>query len=394
EDLTRQAETLHVNMHNSSGDPIEKSGSYHAWRPIFNKIFQLEDLTAKLDDVDEARAAIEKKVIGILQAIDPDLTRYVPLLDVILPIQIPDNELTSAMLGEIRGGNIREVLTRVLSYEASKAPLLIVMEDLHWFDSASWALLVDVQQKVRPILLALNTRPLSDPIPVQFKQLVDAPETQFIKLDAMMLDDVESLVCQRLGVKSVPPMIGRLIREKSEGNPFFAEELAYALREAGILIIENQECRVNSRFLNFEDLALPDTLQAAITNRIDSLDPSQQLTLKVASVIGRIFTFRVLEAVHPIEADRPEMRAYMDTMTRLSLTLVESEKPDLAYIFKHAVTQEAAYNLMLFAQRRQLHRTVGEWLEEHHQQELDSFYTLLAYHWQQAAGMADANTDP
>ncbi|HXD09065.1 MAG TPA: adenylate/guanylate cyclase domain-containing protein, partial [Anaerolineales bacterium] len=390
EDLTRQAETLHVNMHNSSGDPIEKSGSYHAWRPIFNKIFQLEDLTAKLDDVDEARAAIEKKVIGILQAIDPDLTRYVPLLDVILPIQIPDNELTSAMLGEIRGGNIREVLTRVLSYEASKAPLLIVMEDLHWFDSASWALLVDVQQKVRPILLALNTRPLSDPIPVQFKQLVDAPETQFIKLDAMMLDDVESLVCQRLGVKSVPPMIGRLIREKSEGNPFFAEELAYALREAGILIIENQECRVNSRFLNFEDLALPDTLQAAITNRIDSLDPSQQLTLKVASVIGRIFTFRVLEAVHPIEADRRALPNYLDTLTRLSLTVVESEAPDLSYIFKHAVTQEVAYNLMLYSQRRQLHQAVAEWIEQVNANNLESHYALLAHHWSQAAEVYDA----
>jgi len=80
-----------------------------------------------------------------LQAIDPDLVRYIPLLDVMLPIQIPDNELTSAMAGEIRGSNLRELLTRVLSHAASQAPLLIVMEDLHWFDSASWALLVDVQ---------------------------------------------------------------------------------------------------------------------------------------------------------------------------------------------------------------------------------------------------------
>ena len=75
------------------------------------------------------------------------------------------------MSGEIRGSNTREVLTRLLSYEAMQAPLLIVMEDLHWFDSASWSLLVDVQQKVRPLLLALNTRPLSDPFPLQFKQL-------------------------------------------------------------------------------------------------------------------------------------------------------------------------------------------------------------------------------
>jgi len=69
------------------------------------------------------------------------------VLDVLLPIPIPDNEFTSAMIGESRAGNTREVLTRLLSHEATKAPLLIVMEDLHWIDSASWALLADVQQK-------------------------------------------------------------------------------------------------------------------------------------------------------------------------------------------------------------------------------------------------------
>ena len=130
----------------------------------------------------------------------------------------------------------------LLSFEASQAPLLIVMEDLHWFNSASWALLVDVQQKVRPYSLALNTRPLSDPLRCSSNRLSMTPGRAWSKLEAMMLDDVEALVCQRLGVKSVPPMIGRLIREKSEGHPFFAEELAYALRDSGILVIENQEC--------------------------------------------------------------------------------------------------------------------------------------------------------
>src|SRR5688500_48783 len=226
-------------------------------------------------------------------------------------------------------------------------------------------------------------------MPALFKEIVDAPGAELVRLEAMKLDDVEALVCQRLGVKSIPPMIGRLIREKSEGHPFFAEELAYALREAGILIIEDQECRIYSRFMNFEDLTLPDTLQAAITNRIDSLDPSQQLTLKVASVIGRIFAFRVLQAVHPIETDKPSLHDYLNTLTRLSLTLVESEAPDLAYIFKHAVTQEVAYNLMLFSQRRQLHQAVAEWIEESNQKNIEPFYALLAHHWAQAAETPD-----
>lgn len=391
EDLERQAETLHVNMFVGGGDPIERSSPYHVWRPVFYKIFDIDELTGKAASVDEARNMIQDKVLSKLGDIDPDLARYHPLLDVVLPIQFPDNELTSAMTGEIRSGNTREILTRMLAHEARWTPLLVVLEDLHWFDSASWTLLVDVQQKVRPIFLALNTRPLTDPVPAQYKQILDLPETQFLRLEAMMLDDVEALVCQRLGVKSIPPMIGRLIREKSEGNPFFAEELAYALRESGVLVIENQECRVSTGFSNLEDIALPDSLQAAIINRIDSLDPSQQLTLKIASVIGRIFAFRVLQAIHPIEADKPSLPNYLESLTRLSLTLVESDAPDLAYIFKHAVTQEVAYNLMLFSQRRQLHRAVAEWIEENHGDNIESYYTLLAHHWTQAAEMPDAN---
>ena len=384
EDLIRQAETLHVKMFVGSGDAIERSNPYYAWRPVFNKIFEIEELLVKGEFTGETYAAIQNIVLGKLARIDPDLARYAPLVDVVLPFSIPDNELTSAMSGEIRGGNIRELLTRLLSFESSRAPLLIVMEDLHWFDSASWALLADIQQKVRPLFLALNTRPLTDPVPAQFKQIIDAPGARLVKLEAMMLDDVEALVCQRLGVKSVPPLIGRLIREKSEGHPFFAEELAYALRDSGILLIENQECRIDARFMNFESLTLPDTLQAAITNRIDSLNPSQQLTLKVASVIGRIFAFRVLQAIHPIEADKPVLPNYMETLTRLSLTLIESEAPDLAYIFKHAMTQEVAYNLMLFSQRSQLHQAVAEWIEKNYEKNLEAYYILLAHHWSQA----------
>lgn len=389
EDLTRQAETLRVKMFSGGGDGIEKNSSYYAWRPIFNRILGLEELLTQPEIAEENRAAIHSKVLAKLNEMDADLARYAPLLAVLLPIPIDDNELTSALIGEIRAGNTRELLTRLLNHEAKQAPLLIVMEDLHWFDSASWALLADVQQKVGPILLALNTRPLTDPIPVQFKQITDTPETRLIKLEAMMLDDVEALVCQRLGVKSIPPMIGRLIREKSEGHPFFAEELAYALREAGILIVEDQEARISAQFTNFEELTLPDTLQAAITNRIDSLNASQQLTLKVASVIGRIFAFRVLQAIHPIEADKPSLHDYMESLTRLSLTLVESETPDLAYIFKHVVTQEVAYNLMLYSQRRQLHQAVAEWIEQSNENNIESFYPLLAYHWSQAAEISD-----
>ena len=134
EDLIRQADTLDVKTFVGGGDGIEKSNPYHAWRPIFDKIFEIEDLPAKGDFAEEAQTAIQDRVVEKLLGIDPDLVRYAPLMDVVLPISIPDNELTSTMSGEIRGGNVRELLARVLAFEASQAPLLIVLEDLHWFE--------------------------------------------------------------------------------------------------------------------------------------------------------------------------------------------------------------------------------------------------------------------
>jgi len=385
DELVRQAQALQMKIYFGAGDQIEKNNPYFAWRSIFNLILGIDEIINKPLLTDEDRLAILNTVTAKLNGIDGELTRYLPLLSIILPITIPENEFTSAMTGEVRGDNIRDLLARLLQAEAKQSTLLVAVEDLHWLDSASWSLLADVYHKVRPLLLAVDTRPLMQPVPPQFTELTERAETGFMKLDVMSLEDVEQLVCQRLGVVSVPAEVGRLIRAKSEGNPFFAEELAYALRDSNVLILQGNQCRLAPGLTDLGSISLPDNLEAAITSRIDGLNPSQQLTLKVASVIGRIFAFRVLHAIHPIETDKPELNHYLDTLTRLSLTLIESETPDLTYLFKHAVTQEVAYNLMLYSQRRQLHQAVAEWIEGSYGNEIASYYALLAHHWIRAA---------
>jgi len=125
-------------------------------------------------------------------------------------------------------------------------------------------------------------------------------------------------------------------------------------------------------------------VQGVITGRIDRLAPPQQLTLKVASVIGRVFAFRTLSDIHPVEADRPKLADYLNTLEKLDITPLDAPEPDLTYIFKHIITREVAYNLMLFAQRRQLHRAVAEWYERSYAADLSPFYPLLAHHWSSA----------
>jgi tetratricopeptide (TPR) repeat protein len=122
-------------------------------------------------------------------------------------------------------------------------------------------------------------------------------------------------------------------------------------------------------------------VEGIITSRIDRLTLPQQLTLKVASVIGRVFTFHLLRDIHPVEADKSQLLDHLSILQRLDLTPLDTPDPDLSYIFKHIITQEVAYNLMTFAQRRELHETVGKWYEITYESDLISYYAILAHHW-------------
>jgi CheY-like chemotaxis protein len=119
---------------------------------------------------------------------------------------------------------------------------------------------------------------------------------------------------------------------------------------------------------------------------IDALPAEQQLTLKVASVIGRLFTLDLLHAVYPVAADRAALGEQLSLLTQAGL--IEPYPAAPAYAFIDTVVHQAAYNLMLFAQRRQLHRAVAEWIERVEAADLSPHYALLAHHWGQAEDTA------
>lgn len=124
---------------------------------------------------------------------------------------------------------------------------------------------------------------------------------------------------------------------------------------------------------------LPETIQATVRGRIDRLPPEQQLTLKVASVLGRVFRITALEHIHPLHPDAASLRDQLELATELELTR-RSDGED-SYTFQHAITQEVAYSMLSFAQRRQLHRAVAEWLESRAGADLTEIYPILAHHW-------------
>jgi len=376
DELRRQTDSLGLTAFSGAGDAIEKSTLYHAWRGVFSQLLDLEILTSP-----EAR---RRHILDLLD-LEPELLRLAPLLNEVLPLlDLPPNELVEAMTEQEKADNTRRLLLDLLRASATRSPKVVIIEDAHWQDSASWALLLAVIQHIHPCLFVIATRPFGEPQPAEYIQLLQTHGLRRLQLQALPTADILSLTTQRLGCASLPKLVADLIHEKAQGNPFYSEELVYALRDAGLIRIVAGECQLAPEAGNLKALALPDTVQGVITSRIDRLAPAAQLALKAASVIGRVFDYRVLHEIHPVEEDKPKLMEHLDTLNKLDITPLETPEPDLAYIFKHIITQDVAYNLMLFAQRRRLHQAVAEWYERAYAEDVSPFYPLLAHHWSKA----------
>jgi class 3 adenylate cyclase/tetratricopeptide (TPR) repeat protein len=346
----------------AAADAVERTAPWHAWRAVVAE-FLFGEASG-----DERRARA-------LTMLGPD-RKLAPLVRDIVPLDVDDDDETRAITGSVRADNLRGLVVRLLCRAALERPLAILVEDGHWLDSASADLVRAIAADVRPAVLVVATRPSPEVL-----ALLQAQETRRIVLQALPQADALAMVRARLGVRALPPALEAFIRDRGEGQPLFCEEIALALRDSGALVIEDRKCRVVG---DLAALDFPDTLQGVITSRIDRLSPSEQLTLKVASVIGRTFSSRVLSEVHPLTREYAALEADLAALERFDLTPRSDVPlgPGRWFTFKHVLTQEVAYNLMLFAQRRELHRAVATWYERSPLK--SASYALLANHWREA----------
>jgi predicted ATPase len=211
-----------------------------------------------------------------------------------------------------------------------------------------------------------------------------------MRLESLSPDDAIRLVCGRLGVPSLPAAVADLIKRKAEGHPFFSEELTYALRDTGVIRIEDGRCLLAEAGGELATMHFPDTVEGVIATRIDRCGPKEQLTLKVASVVGRAFPFRVLQAVHPVESELLELPAHLIRLESHGLVLEEAPMPEASHLFKHVITQEVAYERLLHAQRRALHGQVARCYEANAAAGAAAPFPVLAHHWQRAEDPAKA----
>lgn len=372
------AEASGVRLLSGGADAIRRSTAYHAWRQVFRTVFGLADLRqGKAAEHGQA----ERHCLERLGALGAQWERLAPLLNPILGLSIPDNPTTRAMEGQVRADNAHDLLIRVLQTESDHGPVVLFVEDLHWFDSASAALLRLAARDLSRIPI-IATRRLSTETSQSWQV---SPDAQIVVLGPLSDTETDELLRGVLSVDALPGDLTRWILERAEGSPFFTRELALALRDAGAVIIEDRACRLARTVKELTREDFPDTVQGVIGSRLDRLPSQQQTAVKVASVIGRLFAVRLLGDVYPVTEDRPGVPESLAGLKTAEIAHPVGAAAEPSYLFSHALIQEVAYAGLLHQQRASLHHAIGEWLELHPSGDAGTDVPLLAHHFAHAA---------
>lgn len=346
------------------------NNSYLVWESIWRRFFGV-DANAHLDDQVQALEAQ-------LAAIDPLLVGRVPLLGMVLNLQIPDNDLTSSLDPKLRKASLEALLVDCLRTRAKTTPLFLVLEDCHWIDPLSHDLLEAVGRATTdvPVMIVVAYRPpeidrLQAPRVTQLAHCTVIPLHDFTTHEAASLIGLK--LAQLSGDGTEPPAtLVERITERAQGNPFYIEELLNYLRDQGI---DPRNTPALAR------LDLPTNLHSLILSRIDQLTESQKLTVKVASIIGRLFRLSWLWGVHPQIGQQERVLSDLESLSRLDLTPLDQPEPEFTYLFKHIVTREVAYESLPFATRETLHDQFGQFVEVVYSDSLDQYVDLLAHHY-------------
>jgi class 3 adenylate cyclase/tetratricopeptide (TPR) repeat protein len=318
----------------------------------------------------ENEAVIRKRMSERVFQLDEKLQWILPPLHDLFSLKVED-EAYPKLEPKQRREKIFESLRDLFVRESQNRPLVIAIEDLHWIDKTSEEFLdylIGWLANTRILLILLHR-------PEYTHRWGSKSYFNRIGLDQLTLKSSAELVEAILGRGEVAPELRNLILNQAAGNPLFMEELTQTLLENGsIQRKENQYVLTRKP----SEIQIPDTVQGIIAARMDRLEENLKKIMQVASVIGREFAFRILQAISDM---RDELKAYLLNLQGMEFIYEKSLFPELEYIFKHALTQEVAYNSLLLKRRKEIHERVGKAIEELFPHRLEEFYETLAYHY-------------
>jgi class 3 adenylate cyclase len=348
---------------------IESSTPYFAWRSILSVLTNTGPTGGNANSLETLRA----KLRGSQTLID-----WLPLLNDILSIGLVDTSLTAEITGAARAASIETLMVALLNGHETSPPI-ILFEDLHWFDSASWSLLKGVVRQLPGVLVVATARSLDTT-----RGTLDLEKAMDIKLGDLSSDAVAELIRRRLRAVDVSPALVSFVQARAGGNPLYCEELVSALHDTGAISSDRGVCHPAIESLNATKLVLPTSLEGAIVARVDALRVEAQLLLKVASTIGGPFGVDILHEIYPRLLSIEETKDLLDYLVDRDFLVSRKDGALLQYEFFHAINEEVTYRLLPFAQRRLLHGSIAAAIERKQATDLEPYYAQLAWHWEHA----------
>lgn len=338
----------------------EDTTPYAPFLVLLRDLFDLPVVAAAGDQAEQVTARV-------VELLGDEGRNHAPYLCSVLglPLAPDDQHLLSLLEPGMLREKVFEAVVAVLGALASREPLVVELEDLHWADPTSIDLverLLGLTERGRLLLLLLFRPRRHEPSWSIHEAAMRgfAQRHEVVALRPLGDDDAASLVANLLRVEGLSPQVRRTILAKSEGNPFFVEEVIRSLLDAGIVVREGE------RFVATEeisDVAVPDTLAAVLATRLDKLDPAARAVVQIAAVLGREFPVAMLRELSDPTVD---LAAVVHDLQQRELVVERRSSPEVVLAFKHALTRDTAYETLLRSVRRDLHRLVGTLVEERH----------------------------
>ncbi len=348
-------------------------GKASAYLPVLELLYRYFGIE-ETDDKAARRDKIEKR----LSALDPALSDTLPLLYTLMGLHEGPDPLAQ-MDPQIKRRRILDAIKRIILRESLNQPLVVIFEDLHWIDSETQALLdllADGIANAR-VLLLVNYR-------AEYRhEWGNKSYYAQLRLDALGRESAGAMLATLLGDGAELNPLKRMVIERTEGNPFFIEEMVQGLFDDGALI-RNGEVKI---VRPLSQLRLPPTVQGILASRIDRLSAEQKDLLQTLAVIGRESLLGLLGKVSRAEVQLERM---LGELQAGEFIYEQPATGDIEYVFKHALTQEVAYNSLLIERRKLLHEGIGDAIESLYASSLDDHLAELAHHYSHSDNVTKA----
>ena len=360
------------------GQSFGRELAYHMLKSLLRAALGLSEDVPN----EQLEAVLQETLTDLLGA---DQESLYPYLAHLLDLQLTDE--LEAKIHQLNTQDLRvhylDAVKQFLRAITLEQPVILILEDLQWGDESSIDLLADLLPitATSPILFCLVSRPDRDSdgwrLVMAARETINARRAE-IRMQNLDAPESQRLIEELLEAEDIPESILNLVLEKSEGNPYFIEELIRSLVNEGVLIKKEDRWWAKE---GMDPNRVPDSLQGLLAARIDRLPPDARFTLRVASVIGRSFPEGVIEKVLADRSPDIELMSQLSTLESIGMIRVAQIRPELTYSFQHILLHDAAYHSIVDEDRKALHLSVGYALETVYPDQQQRLASQLAEHF-------------